>query len=125
MPTNEDLERVVAMLDAIPNDPAQPAATIVMPPDSGKFIIGNTGGFIRLAIAALKAAQGQKQGFKAEPWFSNEDLDWAVKGLEHDDSAHVYLPSRQTRIQRTINSFWGCTITLLIAVCILVGFVNI
>jgi len=96
-----------------------------MPPDSGKFIIGNTGGFIRLAIAALHAAQGQKQDFEGEPWFRNEDFDWTVKGLEPDDSAHVYLPPEQTRFKQIVGSIFSYMLMVLIVGCLLVGFVNI
>jgi len=113
------------MLDAIPSDPTQPPATIVMPPDSGKFIIGNTGGFIRLAIASLKAAQGQKQDFKSEPWFRDADIDWTVKGLESDESAHVYLSPKLTRIQRIFRSIVGFLVPLLFAICLMVGVVTV
>ncbi len=66
-----------------------------MPPDSGEFIRGNSGGFLLLAIASLKAAQGQPQSFRVEPWIGVDENDWVLRGLKPDADAHLYLPKKQ------------------------------
>jgi hypothetical protein len=82
-------------LEAIENDESSSPAVVLMPPDSGEFIRGNSGGFVRLAIASLRAAQGQPQTFRHEPWLGVDEQDWILQGLKPDTNAHAYLPKKK------------------------------
>ena len=115
----------LSLLEKIDPAAPDPPAMIVMPPDSGDFIIGNSGGFVRLAIAALMAAQGQPQAFKNEAWVSVQDLDWGVQGLKLDPTAHIYLPPKRTRLQHIGGSLWGYCLLLLVVGVWVTGFVTI
>jgi hypothetical protein len=63
-----------------------------MPPDSGQFIHGNRAGFLRLAVAALRAAKGNTQSFKGETWVVDYEVDWGVVGFKYDALAHMDPP---------------------------------
>ena len=90
------LVKALALLEAAlagaGKDEAHPPAMVVMPPDEVSFIKGNRDGLLRLAIAALKAARGEKQLFAKSGWVYEVDLDWGLKGIELDESAHLYIP---------------------------------
>jgi len=90
-----EIEQAIALLETIKSDEGSSPAVVLMPPDSGEFIRGNSGGFVRLAIASLKAAQGQSQNFRGEPWIGIEEYDWILGGLKHDADAHLYLPKKK------------------------------
>ena len=115
------IAEALARLEIIENTSADPPAMIVLPPDSGQFIIGNSGGFVSLAIAALKAAQGEPQPFKDARWVGQKDLDWALKGLQHDPSAHIYLPPKPT-IWLNILRF---IVPVFLMLCLAAGFVSV
>ena len=102
------------------------AAAVLMPPDSGEFIVGNEAGFVRLAIAALKAAKGAEQRFKGEAWIGEAELDWGIAGLKPDAEAHLHLadyPSmhRQSLLER----LRGYALLAAILTPFVVGFVSI
>jgi hypothetical protein len=92
-------------------------AIIRLAPDSDAYVLGNRDGYVQLAIASLKAAQGHNQSFKNVPWVDTEEEDWGLHGLRYDSSAHVYLRSPETRLGK----FWSAFIPLALAVCCLVG----
>ena len=56
-----------------------------MPPDSKSFLQGNRGGLVQLAIASLRAAEGEKQTFKNNPWLVIQDYDFDLAGIELDE----------------------------------------
>jgi len=96
MDAQSEISQAIALLETIENDEASSPAVVLMPPDSGEFIRGNSGGFVRLAIASLRAAQGQPQRFRDEPWIGVDEQDWILQGLKPDADAHVYLPKKKT-----------------------------
>jgi hypothetical protein len=96
MDRQKALETALETLEEIEDDSTHPAAMIVLPPDTG-FINGNSGGFVQLAIASLKAAQGEPQSFKGQPWVGVYEYDWMLGGLTPDESAHIYLLPKKTR----------------------------
>ena len=122
MATEEEIAQALALLEATFSDSEQPPAVIVLPPDDHAFMIGNRGGFVRLAMASLKAALGKEQSFKNEPWIVNQDIDWGIKGLKPDENAHISLAelSRPRRFGNLI----GCSILIVAILLILIGLVT-
>lgn len=96
---DHELEAIIARLSSMSAAEEKPPAIVVVAPDQGESILGNRGGFLHLAIAALKASQGEEQRFKDAAWVCNEDEDWEITGLKPDPLAHVYLPKQRTRFQ--------------------------
>ena len=125
MSAQERVEAALVILEEVQASSSEQPATVVMPPDSGHFIVGNAEGFIHLAIASLKAARGEKQSFKNYPWWVNYELDWAIPGLKLDPSAHIYLPPGKTGFQLLRSKVWGFGAPLIAAVCLVVGVVTI
>jgi hypothetical protein len=121
MSTQERVNAALAILEAEQAQSDELPATVIMPPDSGDFIIGNPEGFVHLAIASLRAAKGEKQSFKDHSWWVNYELDWAIPGLKPDPSAHIYLPSKLTGFKLFLSNVWGYGAPLLAAVCLVVG----
>jgi len=124
--TDEGIASALSVLENLTAEPGEPPAMVVMPPDSGAFMLGNRGGFIRLAVAALKAAQGQHQISKNEPWIVEGEAQVSVKGLKPDTSAHIYLPEIQTqkRFQRLRSSFLYSVLLLFLLTCSVIGLVT-
>ncbi len=124
---DELITRALAVLETYPSeDEERPATVAFFPPDSRSFFRGNRDGYVKLAIAALRAAQGEKQKFdKHANWFRTEDLDWAVGGFEPDESAHIYQPPRRTRLQEIRGVVLGGAILILFFSCLVVGFITI
>lgn len=89
------LEQFAAATNAKP-------ALVRIAPDSDCFLIGNQEGYVRLAIAALKAAKGENQSFKDEDWVSEEELDWGFKGLKYDPDAETRLRKPPSAISEAI-----------------------
>jgi len=125
MSTQESVEAALAVLKDVQANSTKPPATVVMPPDSGDFIIGNAEGFVHLAIASLKAAKGEKQSFKDYPWWVNYELDWSIPGLKPDPSAHTYLPVTNTGLRLFWSKAWGYGAPLFMAICLAVGVLTI
>ena len=76
---------------------------------------------MKLAEAALRAAQGKRQKFdKTAPWFHTDDLDYALNGLETDESAHIYLPPKKTHFAKTVPPI----VLVIVLGLIVVGLVN-
>jgi hypothetical protein len=125
MSTREDVRTALEILENVEWGSGDPPAVIVMPPDSGEYMIGNAGGFVRLAVAALKAAQGEQQSFANEPWVNDYEMDWGVKGLKPDPSAHIYLPPTLTPRQRLWRGVWGYGAPLSLAICLAIGVITI
>jgi hypothetical protein len=94
MDRQESIQNVLDTLEKIEDESPHPSAMIVMPPDVG-FISGNSSGFVKLAIASLKAAQGKAQSFKEAPWVGACEYDWMLSGLTPDENAHIYLPKKK------------------------------
>lgn len=117
----DGIAEALARLEIIENTSDKPPAMIVLPPDSGQFIIGNSGGFVSLAIAALKAAQGEPQPFKNARWVGEQDLDWALKGLQHDPDAHIYLPPTPTIWLKTMRFI----VPVFLMLCLVIGFASV
>lgn len=122
MNNNETIRQALELLEKAHYERS---ALVVMPPDSKSFLKGNQGGLTNLAIASLRAALGEKQTFKKNPWFVIEDYDWDVAGIDLDEDAHIYLPPERTKWQRFRSNFLGAAIGFLLAVSIVVGFVTI
>jgi len=120
----ERIQQALSILEQEPFEFNRPAL-VVMPPDSESFLVGNAGGFLHLAIASLRAAQGEKQIFKDQPWFAVEDDDWQVAGLTPDESAHIYLRTPPTKWQRLRRNFFGVLFLLSFLVCSIVGLATI
>lgn len=113
------------MLGSLQSDANRPPAAVVMPPGQGDFIVGNSGGFVQLAIAALRAAGGEEQLFKKESWWIDYDLDWSIKGFKPDPDAHIYLPPTKTRFQNLWRNLLGLCVVAAILTSLLVGAVTI
>ncbi len=90
MPPRESIEQALLLLNEEDLESDRPTIVAVSPESRG-YLRGNRGGFVRLAIAALKAANGERQDFKKQDWVRCEDLDWIAGGLEYDESADMYL----------------------------------
>jgi hypothetical protein len=117
----DNIKKIQQALDLLEKTHCERSALVVMPPDSKSFLMGNQGGLINLATASLRAALGEKQTFKKNPWLVIEDYDWDLAGIDLDDDAHIYLPPRRTKWQTFRSNFWGATIGLLLAISLLVG----
>ena len=124
MSMNDSIEEVVALLEGVSSNSPETPAMIFLPPDSGDFIIGNQGGFVRLAIASLKAAQGERQLFKNKPWISDDDLDWSSRGLKYDEHAPLHLPAKRTLFQKILRSILGFSLMGIFLVCFVVGLIT-
>jgi hypothetical protein len=122
---DEKIESAIALLEEEALKLEKPPAMVVMPPDMGESILGNRGGFIRLAVAAMKAAQGQNQNLNKQPWVCAEDFDWQIKGLSYDEYAHMHLPEKPTKWQIRRQSAIGLIVGLSLVGCFMVGFVTI
>ena len=125
MAIHSKVEEALIILEQYPWGESQPAATVVMPPDSEEFIIGNESGFVRLAIAALQAAQGEEQRFEKQEWVVAEDYDWGVRGFKPDEYAHLYLPEKLTKWQRVRQSIIGLTVLAVVLAIMLAGLISI
>jgi hypothetical protein len=121
MSTQERVDAALAILEAEQTQSNVLPATVIMPPDSGDFIIGNPEGFVHLAIASLRAAKGEKQSFKDHSWWVNYELDWAIPGLKPDSSAHIYLPPKLTGFKLLLSKAWGYGAPVLVVICLVVG----
>src|SRR5260370_41186236 len=95
-----------------------PTAMVVMPPDMGESILGNRGGFLRLAIATARAAQGQNQNLNKQPWVCHEDVDWQIEGLSYAEYAHIHLPEKPTKSQRTRQNAFVLSVISLLMGCV-------
>lgn len=63
MTIHDNVEQVLVLLENIGDEESPAPAMIILPPDTGQFIIGNSAGLIKLAIASLRAAGGEEQTF--------------------------------------------------------------
>jgi hypothetical protein len=124
MEAKAEIAQAIALLENI-NDYSTPPAVFLLPPDSGEFIHGNEGGFVYLAIASLRAAQGEKQSFKNAPWVGSYEFDWFMHGLCPDSEAHVYLPTKQRKLNDKILLFVAAIVGIAILACFSVGLVDI
>ena len=118
---DEKIESAIALLEEEALKSDNPPAMVVMAPDMGESILGNRGGFLRLAISAAKAAQRQNQNLDKQPWVCHEDADWQIEGLTFDELAHFHLPERPTRWQNLRQQVIGAIVLLLIVACFVVG----
>lgn len=88
---NSAIDNALTSLEQFTSPTSSKPALVRIAPDSDCFLIGNQDGYVRLAIAALKAAKGEDQSFKGEDWVSEEELDWGFKGLKYDPDAETRL----------------------------------
>ena len=124
MNTEDEIARALVLIEKAGLSSDRPAL-VVMPPDSKSFLIGNRGGLLKLAAASLRAARGEKQVFKSEPWFVVEDYDWDMAGIALDEDAHVYLPSKPTRARTVLRSIWGIGAPIAVAILLVIGLVTL
>jgi hypothetical protein len=122
---DEKIEAVIALLEEEVLKADTLPAMVVMPPDMGQSILGNRGGFLRLAIATARAAQGQNQNLNKQPWVCHEDVDWQIEGLSYDEYAHMHLPEKPTKWQRRRQNAIGLAVISLLMGCFAVGFLTI
>jgi hypothetical protein len=96
--------------------------------ESPSYLMGNRGGFVRLAIACLKAAGGERQEFRKQDWVRCQDYDWVLGGFEYDESADTYLaPDPRTKPwwKRKLGNALGLLILALVFVLIGIGFISV
>jgi hypothetical protein len=118
---DENLQTAIGLLETEAKGSENPAAMVVLPPDMGDSILGNRGGFVLLAIAALKAAQGQDQKFAKEPWVCHEDVDWEIDGLKFDALAHMHLPEKPPKWRVWRSNMIEIAVMALLVGCFVVG----
>jgi hypothetical protein len=123
MAEDQELESMVAQLELQVEKSPTPPAAVVIPPDSGDYIFGNRAGFLRLAIASMRAAQKQDQTFQQVPWI--QDDDWMVRGLKFDEYAHLHLPEKKTKRQKMFHDSLGLLLGIAIMTNLVVGLVTI
>jgi hypothetical protein len=127
--TNHDevIVEALRLLDTYPpDDPTKPPAAVFCPPDRGSFLLANRDGFVKLAIASLRAGQGVQQKFdKTTPWFHSEDMDWVLTGLTPDEEAHNYLPKKETRLRQFFTWLLGVLIVAIILLGLIVGVLTV
>jgi hypothetical protein len=100
MQSDESIEVAIKTLEQASLDSEEGPAVIRLAPDNDAYVLGNREGYLKLAIASLRAAQGNDQSFKDTPWISTEELDWGLSGLRYDSAAHTYLRLPRTRAGR-------------------------
>jgi hypothetical protein len=122
---NEKIEAAISLLEEETLKSDSLPAMVVMPPDMGDSILGNRGGYLLLAIAAMRAAQGQNQNWKKQPWVCHEDVDWQIEGLSYDEYAHLHLPEKPTKWQRRRQNALGLFVAVFLMGCLGIGFVTI
>jgi hypothetical protein len=98
---------------------------VVLPPDADQFMIGNRGGLVRLAIAALKAEQGERQSFAKSDWVFEDDLDWGVKGLALDEYAHLYIPEKTSKGRQFLGSVAAYVLLAVIVIIFVAGVASV
>ena len=118
---NQKIDAAITLLEEEALNSDKPPAMVVLAPDMGESILGNRGGFLRLAIVAAKAAQGENQNLDEQPWVCHEDVDWQIEGLTFDALAHFHLPERATRWQNLRQQIIGYIVLILIVACFVVG----
>jgi hypothetical protein len=123
--SNDGVEQALAILENASTHVAEPHAMVVLPPDSDRFIIGNKGGLIRLAIATLRAAQGEKQSFVDSDWVYEDDIDWSVKGIELDETAHTFIPEKKSKTRLVLEKVVSYSVVIAIVSVFVVGIVTI
>ena len=114
-------ERIQEAIELLKQIDDEKAALVVMPPDHSNFLQGNRSGLVNLALASLRAAQGEKQTFKDNPWLVLEDYDFPLSGIELDEEAHIYLPVTLTKWQSFTKDFCGAVVGSLVLAFILIG----
>jgi hypothetical protein len=127
MDRKESIQAALEALEKMEDDSPHLAAIIVMAPGA-EFISGNSTGFVKLAIASLKAAQGQAQRFKGLPWVGTGDYDWMLSGLTPDENAHTYLPPKKTRRSWIVDKILlvaAALIGIFLSACLSVGAIHI
>jgi hypothetical protein len=100
MQSDQSIEVAISALEQASIDSIQSPAIVRLAPDNDAYVLGNRDGYVKLAIASLRAAQGNDQSFKDTPWVSTEELDFGFSGLRYDPAAHTYLRPPRTRVGR-------------------------
>jgi hypothetical protein len=121
---NEIVERLQLLVHLEPGPPAM----VVMGPglgDDGDALRGNRGGFLHLAIAALKAAEREEQDFETSEWISQPESDWVIRRLKHDPEAHSYFPAPRSGWKNALWSWMGYVFLIFVVLCLIVGVTTI
>ncbi len=124
---NAKIEQVLVLLEEELQECNRPTIVAVSPESSG-YLSGNRGGFVRLAIAALKAAEGVKQDFRKQEWVRCQEYDWVLGGFEYDESAHIYQapdPLTKPWWKRKLNNALGILVLALVFALIVIGFISV
>jgi hypothetical protein len=122
---NEKIEAAIALLDEEALKSDKPPAMVVLPQYQSDSILGNRAGFLQLAIAAMRAAQGRNQNLNKQSWVCHEDYDWQIEGLSYDEYAHIHLPEKPTKWQMRRQHAIGLIVGLSLVGCFIVGLVTI
>jgi len=122
---DEELEGIIARISSLAAAEDKPPAMVVVAPDQGESILGNRGGFLHLAVAALKASRGEEQKFKAATWVCQNDFDWQIAGLKPDTDAHLHIPEKRTRFQRLRGEILGSVLLLVVFGILAAGVVSL
>jgi hypothetical protein len=125
MDTQAEIAQAIALLENIDEDPAYPPSVILMSPDSGNFINGNAGGFVHLAIASLRAAQGEQQSFKNASWVGVDETDWILHGLTPNADAHLYRPTKRRKLNDRVALVLAAILGIAVMACFSVGLLDI
>ena len=122
---NGKIIEALALLESARDSIDETPAMVVLPPDADQFIIGNRGGLVRLAIAALKAEQGEQQSFVRSDWVFEDDLDWGIKGLALDEHAHLYIPEKTSKVRQLLGKTTGYGFLIVIVIVFVAGIMSI
>ena len=128
MEMNERIDAAIIALEEARPAPEEVPAIIRLAPDTDAYVLGNREGYVQLAIASLKAAQGADQSFSDVAWVGTEELDWGLKGLRYDATADKYLPRPKTRVSRIRDKFLlvvFAVIGIVVLAATSIGFIDI
>ena len=106
MNTTEHIDLALAALEQASLESEEIPAIIRLAPDADAYVLGNREGYVKLAIASLKAAQGDNQSFKDTEWVGTEELDWGLSGFRYDSEAHTYLRPPKTPVGKVRDKFF-------------------
>jgi hypothetical protein len=120
-PSSPLIDQAIGLLEGV--ESSHPPAVTYGAPD--EFVHGNQAGLVRLAIAALRTAQGQDQLLEREPWLLSADIDSPLSGFKYDKLTHMELPEKPTRIQSMKNSLILVSVLGFVTVAFIAGLANL
>jgi hypothetical protein len=98
-----------------------PTPAIFPPVEPGEPIRGNETGFLCLATACLRAAQGLDQSFSEEGWLIGTAAPKEISGLEFDRMAHMDIPKPRTRGETVRASVYLVLLSLALVIPYFIG----